>query len=172
MVGAAGAIALTNDEPTVQEIFPNKENETSKEEIAAEDELLQQIGEENPAPVPENPQDAGPEPDPADFAWEEGIFEDAEFPVGFGYVFENRWTGQTDEWNVTAFAGSFAEDLSVGVVLIQLKDPQTWGNTFEGPFEAAVKGPVRVASHDGLLLTLIGSDGTSVVFDVGSMKFR
>lgn len=172
LVGAAGAIALGNDEPTIPEIFANTENETSKEEIAAEDALLQRIGEENPAPVPENPEEAGPEPDPADFAWEEGIFDDAEFPIGLGYVFENRWSGQTDGWYVTAFAGSVAEDPSRGVVLIQLKDPESWGNRFEGPFEAPVLGPVHVASHDGLLVTLIGSDGASAVFDVRSMTFH
>lgn len=121
------ASSIAGEEPTVEEIFADRTNETTKQEIAAEDALLQSIGEAHPAPAPENPEAARPERDPADFAWEEGIFEDAEFPIGLGFDFENVWKGHREPWHVIAFAGALRDDPWAGVVLVQLKDPETWG---------------------------------------------
>jgi len=172
---ALGSVALTpadSDElPTIEQIFADTTNERTKEEIAAEDALLQEIGERNPAPVPVDPEDAGPDRDPADFVWEEGIFPDAEFPIGLGYVFANRWNGTVPGWNVTVYAGSYLDDPATGVVLIQLKDPMTWGNRFAGPFEAPIAGPLRIRSYQGLVLTLEGGDGNRIAFDVDSRRF-
>jgi hypothetical protein len=162
----------TGDElPTVEEIFADQRNETTKAEILAEDMLLRELGAQSPVAVPENPEEAGPDPDPADFVWEEGIFPDAEFPIGLGYVFENRWNGRLPGWNVTVYAGAYRDDPSTGVVLIQLKDPETWGNRFAGPFEAPTDGPLTIHSYDGLVLTLADDEGATVLFDVGSRRY-
>lgn len=164
--------ASGDEAPILEEVFADHRNETTKEEILAEDALLQELGERDPAPVPENPEEAGPEPDPADFVWKEGIFADAEFPIGLGLVFENRWAGTVPGWNVTVYAGAYRDDPATGIVLIQLKDPETWGNRFAGPFEAPIAGPLRVQSYDGLALTLTGGDGEEEIrFDVGSRRF-
>jgi len=171
LLAAIVAVRATGDElPTVEEIFADQRNETSKEEILAEDALLEEIGDRNPAPVPDNPEEAGPEPDPADFVWEEGIFPDAEFPIGLGMVFQNRWNGTVPGWNVTVYAGAYRDDPVTGIVLIQLKDPETWGNRFVGPFEAPIAGPLRIRSYEGLVLTLTGGDGSLIAFDLDSRR--
>ncbi len=164
-------IASGND-LTVEDIFANKASETSKAEIEAEDAALVKIGEQTPAPVPTDPEAAGPDPNPADFAWEEGIFEDAEFPIGLGLSFENRWQGTVGEWNVVVYAEAYRDDASRGVVLLQLKDPDTWGNTFEGPFEAPVPGPLRIEGFKGAVLDLSGKGGETATFDVASRTFK
>jgi hypothetical protein len=43
-----GAYAIANDEPTIAEIFAEEANEESKDEIAAENALLQKLGEADP----------------------------------------------------------------------------------------------------------------------------
>lgn len=165
-----GAYAIADDEPTAADIFADETNEKSKEEIFAEETLLQELGEADPAPR-EDPEEAAPEPDPADFVWESGIFGDAEFPAGLGYTFENRWQGELDGWNVTVFAGGYLDDPTKGVLLIQLKDPATWGNKYLGPFAAPVPGPVHIEAFKGNALTIMGKDGTTISFDITSNAF-
>jgi hypothetical protein len=167
---ASGAPSVGGD-LTPDRIFSEPRNEESKEEIAAEDAALQAYGEAHPAPVPEDPEEAGPERDPTDFIWEAGIFEDAEFPAGTGLTFQNRWQGHIDGWHVIVYAGSYSGDSQVGVVLLQLKDPVSWGNKFAGPFESPVAGPLRIESAEGPVLTISGAEGGRVRFDVATRTF-
>ena len=176
IIGAAALLLIVGwaafgNTVSVNAIFNNKTNEQSKEEVKAEDQALIKLGEENPAPVPADPEAAGPVRDPADFSWETGIFRDAEFPTSMGVSFQNRWQGKVDGWFVTVYAGSRADASSQGILLVELKDPDTWGNKFEGPYEAPIAGPLRIEDFKGSVLTVSGKGGDTVTFDVVTRKF-
>lgn len=174
VVGAAAAVAQIGPTgPTVDEIFGDKTNETSKEEIIREDETLIAIGEANPPPK-EDPQAARPTDDPEDVnVWVEGIFQGGhDFPSGAGYDFHTVWQGTDAGMNVRVYAGALADDPSRGIVLVDIVDPGTWGHTFKGPFEAPIPGPLRIVDAKGAILTLSGKGGTSVEFDAAALAFR
>jgi type II secretory pathway pseudopilin PulG len=165
-----GGLALAAGS-SLKTILDDAHNEETKEAIQAEDDALIEYGDANPAPVPDNPENAGPSPDPADFERRTGIFENAEFPASMGVVFENRWQGQLDGWYVTVFAGGRSEKPEAGLLLIQLKDPETWGNKFEGPYEAPIAGPLRIESAKGSTLVVTGIDGETATFDLETRSF-
>jgi hypothetical protein len=158
------------ESPTVEEIFADPVNESTKAEIEAEDRALVELGEENPA-IPKDPDVAAPSPDPAQATkWVEGIFDSVDFP-GPGYRFENLWQGRLGGSYVRVYAGAYTADLSPGVVLVDLVDPDTFGHTFHGPFEAPVEGPLRIETEGGTVLTLSSAEGKSVTFDVATETF-
>ena len=63
---AGSAIAIAKSPNTIEDIFGNQQNETSKEQITDEDAALRAIGQESPAPTPEDPEAARPTDDPGD----------------------------------------------------------------------------------------------------------
>jgi hypothetical protein len=172
-VALAGSIAAVVAQggglPTADEVFGNKVNENTKADLEQEDALLVAIGEANPAEAPSDPEAAGPPPDPVDFEFEAGVFPDADLP-GSAWELTNYWNGELDGWNVTVYAGSLVKDEN-GMVVVKLTDPLTVGSKFEGPFVAGIPGPLTITSVKGVALTLVGSKGDRVVFDVGLRRF-
>jgi hypothetical protein len=170
LVLIAGAIAVAQNQPSPEDIFADKTNEGSKEEIIEEDETLVAIGEANPAPRGDV---SVPNDDPEDVpVWEKGIFEGGQdFPSGAGYDFNTIWQGTNEGLNIRVYAGSLAGDDSRGIVLVDIIDPSSWGHTFKGPLEAPIPGPLQIASAKGMILTLSGSAGTSVHFDVATFEY-
>lgn len=167
------AIATGEEGPTLEDIFSNPVNEATKEEIIEEDRLIIELSEEKPPPPKEDPALARPTDDPGDApVWEEGIFEgSADFPLGPGFDFTTHWQGVHDGMNVRVYAGGLIRDGSVGIVLVDLVDPETWGHIFKGPFEAPIPGPLRIEDAKGTVLMLSGAKGSSVRFDVASLSY-
>ncbi len=165
------AVATGEDGLSADDIFRNPINEATKEEIIEEDRLLEEIAEANPPPK-EDPVAAAPTNDPGDMpVWEEGIFEGSDFPRGSGYEFTTIWQGRRDGTNVRVYAGSLIRDPSVGILLVDLVDPESWGHTFKGPFEAPISGPLRIEDAEGMVLVLSGEQGASVRFDVARLSY-
>jgi hypothetical protein len=164
------AIAIGEEGPTLEDIFSNPVNEATKEEIIEEDRLIIELSEaRSPAPKDLAP----PINDPGDIpVWVEGIYEgDADWPSGSGYDFNTIWQGVHDGMNVRVYAGGLIRDPSVGIVLVDLVDPESWGHIFKRPFEAPIPGPLRIEDAKGTVLTLSGAKGSSVRFDVASLGF-
>lgn len=171
VIAMAGSMIASGDSlPTARDVFADKANESTKADLEAEDALLQQIGEANPAPAPDDPESAGPKLDTDDLEFETGIFTDVEFPGG-SFEFVNYWNGVAEGWNVTVFAGAFAADKNSAVVLVKLSDPLTAGSKFEGPIQANILGPLTITSYKGATLTLTGPNGDQVTFDALSRTF-
>lgn len=168
-----GAVAVAQGPDTSQDIFADQENETSKSQIAEEDAALIAIGEDRPASKPEDPENAGPTTDPEDqAAWNEGIYPGGgDFPSGAGYSFNTVWQGSSDGFNVRVFAGAYADKESVGVVLVDFIEPESWEHTFRGPFEAPIDGPLTISESSGTVISLIGGGGATVNFNVESLEF-
>jgi hypothetical protein len=110
--------------------------------------------------------------------WDEGLFgrEDADFPIGLGFVFENIWRQVIHGKYVAVYAGSHpdpvsAESTSDGVVLVIVIEPKTRGHTFY-PVEAPIPGPIRIQRVKGHLLTMASPSGESAVFDADARQFR
>lgn len=167
------AVAVGQGGPTLEDIFSNPVNEATKEEIVEEDRLIIELSEAEPPAPKEDPALARPTDDPEDVpVWEAGIFEgSADFPLGPGFDFTTHWQGVYDGMNVRVYAGGLIRDPSVGIVLVDLVDPESWGHIFEGPFEAPVPGPLRIEDAEGTVLTLSGARGGSVRFDVASLSY-
>ena len=141
-----------------------------KQALLDQEARLRALGRLNPAPVPADPGYAGPVSDPQ---WESGISgrDDAEFPPGLGFRFQNVWKGIVDGKFAAVYAGSYIESPARGAVLVMLIDPDTWGHEFKR-YPPPLPGPVRIASADGLRLRLVSeADGSSVVFDVSTRRF-
>jgi hypothetical protein len=132
--------SLAGTLPTADSVFADQTNETSKEQIEAEVEALEAMGEQSPAPVPENPEDAGPLPDPEDFSFDTGFLEDIEFPLHMGVSFVNGWQGEVSGSVVTLYAGSRAGQPERGIVLLRFRDPPAT--------EAASAGHSKLRSQD------------------------
>lgn len=148
-------------------------NEATKEGIVEEDRLIIELSEAEPPPAKDDPAFARPTDDPEDVpVWETGIFEgSADFPRGPGFEFTTHWQGVRGGMNVRVYAGGFIRDPSVGIVLVDLVDPDSWGHIFKGPFEAPIPGPLRIEDAEATVLTLSGAKGRSVRFDVASLSF-
>lgn len=147
------------------ELPPEKQQAIDREEELAE------RGRQNPARVPPNPEQAGPEVRPG--PWPAGIFgkEEADFPTGSGYEFENLWRKVIHGQFVAVYAGGRSDQPTEGVVLVMTIEPGTWGHRFDA-YVTPIAGHVVIVSADGLRLTLRSkSDGSEVVFDVESRAF-
>jgi hypothetical protein len=108
-------------------------------------------------------------------AWEAGLFGHPEFPIGLGLVFENGWRQVIDGRYVAVFAGARAkpetiEPSRVGVILVDVIEPKTWGHTFFFSV-APIPGPVRIVRVDGHRLTVVSPSGRTAVFDVDARRF-
>jgi hypothetical protein len=106
--------------------------------------------------------------------WEEGLFGHPEFP-GPGLVFENEWRQIIDGKYVAVLAGARAkpetvEPSRVGVILVDVIEPKTWGHTFLFS-EAPIPGPVRIVDVDGHRLTVTSPSGETAIFDVDARQF-
>ncbi|MBI1885070.1 MAG: hypothetical protein HYS09_01945 [Chloroflexi bacterium] len=153
---------------------PSPEDELPPEKAAAlaEREAHFREGLANQAPVPDNPEEAGPKfiPDP----FPEGIFgkEEAGFPPGLGFEFNNIWKKATGDWNVVVYAGARLDDPSEGTVMVMLVDPRSSGHIFE-VYRAPVIGPVRINSANDLEVTLLSDrTGERFLFDFASRSCR
>lgn len=166
------AVAVGQGGPTLEDIFSNPVNEATEEEIVEEDRLIIELSEAEPPPPKADPALARPTDDPEDVpVWETGLFEgSADFPRGPGFDFTTHWQGVHDGMNVRVYAGVL-RDTPVGIVLVDLVDPESWGHIFEGPFEAPIPGPLRIEEAEGTVLTLSGARGGSVRFDVASLSY-
>jgi hypothetical protein len=169
-ISGLAAVEASHEGPSAESIFADTTNETSKAELQAEDDALRLLGEQNAAPVPDDPEEAGPPADPRDFTYVTDVLDDVEFPPSMGYSFVNGWQGGVGRWIVTLYAGSLTHRPEQGIVLLQLRDAETWRGRFAGPFEAPVEGPLRVESFNGSIISLSGR-GQSVTFNAATYEF-
>lgn len=154
------------------QVTPTSEDDLPPEKAAllAQEEADRQYGLQNPAPVPPNPEAAGPpfKPDP----FPEGIFgeDEAEFPPGLGYEFTNIWRKAIAGKNVIVYAGGRIDPPSQAVILVMISDPRTGGKQFEVYLPSLV-GPVRIETEAGQTLTLVSEPtGDRFTFDMASRR--
>jgi hypothetical protein len=107
--------------------------------------------------------------------WEEGIFDDPDFPIGLGLVFENGWRRVIDGDYVAVLAGARRKPETLqptdeGVILVEVIEPKTWGHRFF-LVEAPIPGPVKIESAAGHRLTVVSPSGETAVFDVDVRRF-
>ena len=170
LVGAA--VAVGQGIGPGDSIFADKENETSKQQIQEEDAALEAIGEASPAPKPDNPEAAGPETDPEDIpVWNEGIYKMEEPFPGGDYDFTTVWQGSEPGMHVRIYAGAYSNKDSIGLVLVDFVDPDTFENTFKGPFESPIPGPLTIEEAKGDVLVLSGAGGATTTFDIRTLSF-
>jgi hypothetical protein len=113
----------------------------------------------------------------SDPGWEEGLFgrQEADFPIGLGFVFENIWRQVIDGEYIAVYAGSHAdpdsfEASSDGAVLVTVIDPETWGHKYS-LVEAPIPGPIRIMSVNGHRLTMVAPSGERAVYDADARQF-
>jgi hypothetical protein len=89
--------------------------------------------------------------------------------------FENIWRQVIGGKYVAVHAGSRVDPdtrapTSEGLVLVMVIDPKTWGHEFF-PVGAPIPGPVRIASVDGHLLTMVSPSGDRAAFNAIAREF-
>jgi hypothetical protein len=115
----------------------------------------------SPSPVQPSPGDNAPP-----YVPKEGIFEPAE-DILAEWDFVNYWVGHVrDQW-VCVYAGSQDVNPNQGGVVVTPKGSPP-GQFRPTPVAA---GSVKIVSAEGTRLTLLATDGTTMVFDVESESF-
>ena len=92
----------------------------------------------------------------------------APFPAS-AFTFENRWFQQTAAGDLVVYAGAAHDDPTQGLVVVRLIGAKLGQPTVRRT--PARAGAVRVVEAKGEKLTLAASNGTRLVFDVGSRTF-
>jgi hypothetical protein len=175
IVGAGRAFAVATSGPTCEEQIaqlnnrllgsaPPSDPEALRQRYAAYENAFAKINcgpPASPSPVQPSPGDNAPA-----YVWKEGIFEPAE-DILPQWDFVNYWVGHVcDQW-VSVYAGSQdADPTQGGVVVMPYGAPP--GEFLPTPVAA---GSVKIVSAEGATLTLLATDGTTLVFDVESESF-
>ena len=131
----------------------------------AADKAYYEEGLTNQAPVPADPASERPADVPEPFPV--GIFgkDQAEFPAGLGFEFENIWKRVLDGHQVVVYAGGRVDQREQGILLIQRTDPSSGERTFE-VLATPGRGPVHIESAAGDVATLARESGARIEFNL------
>lgn len=132
---------------------------------------LQEQGNATMAPVPEDPENAGPSTQPAE-AWGDSLTTQPEFPGSPQWTFTTGLTTSDADHNVGVYAGALTESPESGIVVVVDQVRAFYDTSTDVLTPAGSTGPLTVVSGDASTVELVDAAGTRFTLDVESRTFE